>query len=70
MSWSPTGPIPALQAGRGYGADVVTPPPAAQLMKVVFRAVIDRTYPMSEVVEARRYVEAWHKAGNVVLTIP
>ena len=35
-----------------------------------FRAVIDRTYPMSEVVEAHRYVEAWHKAGNVVLTIP
>jgi NADPH:quinone reductase-like Zn-dependent oxidoreductase len=35
-----------------------------------FRAVIDRVYPMSEVVEAHRYVESWHKAGNVVLTIP
>ncbi len=34
-----------------------------------FRAVIDRRYPMDEVVEAHRYVEAWHKAGNVVLTI-
>ena len=35
-----------------------------------FRAVVDRQYPMAEVVEAHRYVEAWHKAGNVVLTIP
>lgn len=35
-----------------------------------FRAVIDRRYPMAEVVEAHRYVEGWHKAGNVVLTIP
>jgi NADPH:quinone reductase-like Zn-dependent oxidoreductase len=34
-----------------------------------FRAVIDRRYPMDEVVEAHRYVETWHKAGNVVLTI-
>jgi NADPH:quinone reductase-like Zn-dependent oxidoreductase len=34
-----------------------------------FRPVIDRTYPMDQVVEAHRYVETWHKAGNVVLTI-
>jgi NADPH:quinone reductase-like Zn-dependent oxidoreductase len=35
-----------------------------------FRAVIDRRYPMTDVVEAHRYVETWRKAGNVVLTIP
>jgi NADPH:quinone reductase-like Zn-dependent oxidoreductase len=32
-----------------------------------YRPVIDRVYPMAEVAEAHRYVEAWHKAGNVVL---
>jgi NADPH:quinone reductase-like Zn-dependent oxidoreductase len=35
-----------------------------------YRAVVDRVYPMDQVVEAHRYVETWHKAGNVVLTIP
>lgn len=35
-----------------------------------FRAVVDRTYPMDQAAEAHRYVESWHKAGNVVLTIP
>jgi NADPH:quinone reductase-like Zn-dependent oxidoreductase len=35
-----------------------------------YRAVVDRVYPMDQVVDAHRYVEGWHKAGNVVLTIP
>jgi NADPH:quinone reductase-like Zn-dependent oxidoreductase len=34
-----------------------------------FRAVIDRTYSMGDVVEATRYVETEQKTGNVVLTI-
>ena len=33
------------------------------------RAVVDRRYPMDQAVEAHRYVETWHKAGNVVLAI-
>jgi NADPH:quinone reductase-like Zn-dependent oxidoreductase len=34
-----------------------------------YRPVIDRTYPLDEVVEATRYVESWQKTGNVVLTL-
>ena len=54
-------------AGRRSKADV-------KLMKELieagaYRPVIDRTYPMDQVVEAHRRVESWHKVGNVVLTI-
>ena len=34
-----------------------------------YRPVIDRTYPLVDVLEATRYVEAGQKTGNVVLTI-
>ncbi len=34
-----------------------------------YRAVIDRVYPMEDVVEAARYVETEQKTGNVVLTV-
>src|SRR5205814_10308402 len=34
-----------------------------------YRAVIDRCYPLEDVVEATRYVETEQKAGNVVLTV-
>jgi len=34
-----------------------------------YRAVVDRTYPLEDVVEATRYVETWQKTGNVVLTV-
>ena len=34
-----------------------------------YRPVIDRTYPLEDVVEATRYVETGQKIGNVVLTL-
>ena len=34
-----------------------------------YRPVIDRTYPLDEIVEATRYVESGQKTGNVVLRV-
>jgi len=34
-----------------------------------YRPVIDRTYPLEDVVEATKYVETGQKTGNVVMTV-
>ncbi|MDQ3065710.1 MAG: zinc-binding dehydrogenase, partial [Actinomycetota bacterium] len=34
-----------------------------------YRPVVDRSYPLDDVVAAHRYVETLQKTGNVVLTV-
>ena len=34
-----------------------------------FKAVVDRSYPLEQVVEASRYVETEQKVGNVILVM-
>jgi NADPH:quinone reductase-like Zn-dependent oxidoreductase len=70
----------ALLTRRSRGKRVLFPIPPRYTKKDVlflkelieggkYRAVIDRTYPLEDVIEATRYVETEQKTGNVVLSL-
>lgn len=42
---------------------------AGMMATGAFRPLIDRTYPLQDIVDAYRYVEAGQKVGNVVITV-
>ncbi|MCC5938670.1 MAG: NAD(P)-dependent alcohol dehydrogenase [Lunatimonas sp.] len=58
-------------AGLDYASENIA---QLELLKELFEhhgydATIDRTYPMTEIVAAHRYVDSGRKKGNVILTI-
>ena len=71
--------VRALLVGRFVGQTVVTFLAARNRADLVFlkelaeadklTPVIDRRYPLSEVPEAIRYLEAGHARGKVVITV-
>jgi NADPH:quinone reductase-like Zn-dependent oxidoreductase len=72
-------PLLALVTPLGRGRRVLFPLPRnnpdviRQLRELIesgaFRPVVDRRYPLDEIVEAYRYVETGRKVGNVVITV-
>lgn len=60
--------VVGMRPGMGYSREKVL------LVKALveegrYRPVVDRSYPIEDVVAATRYVESWQKTGNVVMTL-
>ena len=56
-------------AGMSVDKRAALPFVSALLESGELRVVIDRTYPLSDIAAAHRYVDAGHKRGNVVIAV-
>ena len=60
-------PVPLIGIARHRREDVLLLKELVEEGK--YRPVIDRSYPLEQVVDATEYVETGQKTGNVVLTV-